>query len=378
MVDPEYQKWRIVNLDRCCSELRVGGTKTFLEVIFRDHDWLVLLLARPAFRPEAPRVCLPPLDASRSELGRLDLPPEIIYTIFDHIDAHGDVVALAVTHRLLSVTGWHRLVRIRRARFTLRNWAGDHIIMVGELSESLPEGMALKKVKEVVWDPEHNFFGALRAEGHPAGSKPNSQSPTLNESDDSDYESEVGDCVEFEDSGERSFFWYTDGRYPQIFGYRAEERDWKLYRGKSARSELDNQRANMFYESTAPYYPAASEWALCNSTKKEYVLASTIASIPPWQSGCEARGPFIVQGRDGDLIFDIGALALLLTAWSTDMESLGEPGPWAGDQLAILRVEDIEGEGGKKGWVDVSEKMHERVRQWLTHHQVYLKQNFGL
>ena len=45
-----------VNLDRCCSHRGASGRDKDIGCLFEDHRWLARLLARPAFRAEAPKV----------------------------------------------------------------------------------------------------------------------------------------------------------------------------------------------------------------------------------------------------------------------------------------------------------------------------------
>ncbi|VDB91722.1 unnamed protein product [Peniophora sp. CBMAI 1063] len=396
MTNPKYQDWKLVNLDRCCSHEQLRGYKQFLDFIFHDHKWLVLLLARPVFRSQAPKVCLPPPDTSRRDLGRLSLPPEIINLVFGHIEELKDIVALAVSHRLLSVIGWRRLIQVRRAQLAEHSWCDNRIITLGELVndlEDLPEGAEPRRMRDVLHLPEHgrrkypspsdiqdmlnevrNDLAEIRAE------RPLMDGDTDDEDFDiTDLNHELG-FFEFEgDDAEEGFFWFTSKYYPDISQASSERRGGSDYHfdTSSPRIKLDCCRADMFYASTAPYYPAACEWALCNSTRKEYVLASVIAKIPRWQYNCDTRGPFIVDGAYCEKIFDLGALALLLTAWSTDMGSICDKGLWAGERLSILRIEDI-GDGERAGWVDVSKEMHKRVEQWMWRHQEHLELNMAI
>ncbi|KZV65721.1 hypothetical protein PENSPDRAFT_655512 [Peniophora sp. CONT] len=389
MTDPKYQGWKILNLDRCCSHDRVRGYDPFLDFIFRDHRWLVLLLARPVFRTRAPNVCLPPPGTSRSDLGRLAFPPEIIDLVFGCIEEPKDVTALAVSHRLLSVAGWHRLIQIRRSRMTTHSWSGDRIITLGELVEEiddLPRGVRPRKMRDVIELPEHDRWYSRRDIKEMSGSYGRRLQEDESEDGDSEDDSDASgheedeNIIEFEGREDEGFFWFVDKHFPELQEASKERRGGNDYnRGRSTpRSKLDGRRTDMFYASTAPYYPASSEWALCNLTGREYILASKIAKIPRWQHDCEARGPFIVHGKISENIFDLGALAMFLTAWSTDMGPVGEAGPWAGKRLAILRVEDLDEEEGATSWVDVSKEMHERVRQWMWRNHEHLEMNLAI
>ncbi|VDB91933.1 unnamed protein product [Peniophora sp. CBMAI 1063] len=288
------QYWNLFNVDKRQKGKKVRGK--FDDFIFSGHDWLVKLLARPEYSDAVPTLySLIQTSNDRDQQGPLlNLPPELHAVIFAHLSSLDDAACLTVAHRLLAPEGYRRVAQLRREECThWGSWAGDRIITAGDYIDELPENLLTpdEEAEMVIEGARFYNFAYHHYEGHaPLAFKPFLRIP------------------------------------PDAVG--------------------DHLRARLLLDSTSPRYPLHGTWVLCNISRKAYIRADALTTLD-WQINCQIDGPFI---RGTNAAVDLGTLVIMMTSCSDDLGDVGTAGPWAGDRLAVIGVEELEGEG----WEDVS------------------------
>ncbi|KZT18857.1 hypothetical protein NEOLEDRAFT_1246212 [Neolentinus lepideus HHB14362 ss-1] len=301
------QYWIFVNLDtresRDCGKLR--------EFVPFSHSgsvsgWLLTMLLPPAIEPK-----LDELNdrisrrATRSrlggDLGRLNIPTELLYMIFSELDCLEDVACLCIANSALWVIGFARVLELVKKHPA--PWEGQRLIFVGDYTEDLPDGL-LKPEETQEFEKFSTFYKfayeryteSYRAYGKWGFSRPLRWN-------------------------EREAFGLL--AYPGILGYSGFEYSSSYYRDR--------------------------KWLLCNLSKKEYVRSSKILDTV-------ADAIHL-----GDVLL---SQIFCSTHPSTSMCYEGDlhRGAWAGDCFVVWSVEELEQHEKKDGtWKDVSEEVLKTV-----------------
>ncbi|VDB91938.1 unnamed protein product [Peniophora sp. CBMAI 1063] len=313
------QYWELFNIDKRQKGEGVSGK--IPEFIFRNHDWLVKLLARPEFPDTAPAYYSSSVDPSKGDPGSFSVtPPEVIAAIFSCIPSLDDAICLAVAHRLLASEGFRRALELRREEHKhWGSWVGDRIITAGDYLDVLPKGMLTPaELEEIDGEGEFYYFASENYERNPPLSPPTT--------------------------------YISKGKRYTI--------DSALQRVSPGTG--DYLRIRLLLESTAPCFAQQGTWALCNMSRKKYLRASELAKMKiPGQDvqyRCTTEGPFV---KGPKTVIGLGTAAIILTTDSSDMGDVGTYGPWAGNRLSIAMVEELEGEG----WEDASVTCLKTVKQ---------------
>lgn len=102
----------------------------------------------------------------------------------------------------------------------------------------------------------------------------------------------------------------------------------------------DIKRCSKSLGATEPWYPTDRPWALCNVSKRQYVLASAIGNL----TDNITEGPFVQSD------WNLGNAVVVLAAESgLGFAKQRCEGLWAGDRVQICTVESVEGV-----WEDVT------------------------
>lgn len=273
------------------------------------------------------------LGDKRHELGSLSvIPPEIIGHIFSYLSSTDDAISFSVAHRLLSHEGFRRVVRLRWREYEpIGSWTGQRIITDegGTDRSDLPAKCKLTAKEEKEMKKARSFYRQLEWW-----------------------------CIRMP----RDAAWHTEmtaKRYGDII---------KPALQRVAHSGTgDYLRVRLLVEDTSPQYTGKNKiWALCNHDRKQCIRASAVANwkitLPSGkvlQAPSSADGPFL---RGEKVLFDLGSLAIILTAWSCYTDPVIEKGPWAGDRLGIYTVDNV----SPKKLEDVSEWAMGIARDYVT------------
>ncbi|KAF9814071.1 hypothetical protein IEO21_05311 [Rhodonia placenta] len=367
------QHWRIIQ-------------GTLQKLYTRGWEDLVERLAIPFATPAPDSVLNEHQPFERTaELGRLDLPAELLIEIFGNLDDISDALFLTLTNMHLWAIGHERIYEILCS--SMGTWAGHRIMCIDDYTkfDDMPEGVLSEEepgvLKELAWQIEQR----------PASSRSNHSEDGCDvEDEDSSNELErehVFDELGLGDDHNASEDIPISGEISSEPELAAPEDDVRI---ESAHSEdggelqstelvgddwdisLPDVVDRVFTDSnpdTVVYIerildrllevdiPPAEErrcrlvaqecpnwtegpetdrhkWALCNFSKHEYVRADATAALNDQSN----MGPFI-EADPG-----LGGVLLSLKYWSSDISTATDGqadlhrGPWAGDRLAITAL----------------------------------------
>ncbi|KAI0047402.1 hypothetical protein FA95DRAFT_1226092 [Auriscalpium vulgare] len=252
-------------------------------------------------------------DSSKSSLGALALPVEIILMIFHELKNVEDALFLSIAHPTLEAIGATHLHALRLAEHA--PWIGGRLVCVGDYADldDLPAGMLSpierEELETVLCRANHSSDDADEADtsNHP---------PTL---------------YNFAQKTYTNVAHLTEGP--------------PLSMALLSMCNLDMARCYGMYDAAFD----ADEWVLCNLSKQEYVLSRTIKDF----IGEETKGPFC-RGRIG-----FGTAILTRICWSSDSSTampykLGlHRGEWAGDRFRVTTVDKFEETENTAEWTDV-------------------------
>ncbi|CCM04107.1 uncharacterized protein FIBRA_06267 [Fibroporia radiculosa] len=271
--------------------------------LFCGHkSTLVQLLSIPFLPP-------PPLRArhilrhgtGNTLLGRLNLPPELLFLICDNFDRLLDAISFGLANTILFSIAQKKIHKLQCAKYAC--WVNSRIICLGDHTDDndLPEGMMTKAELEAI----HK-----RAE--------------LSDDFDPDDICNLYDaaCVTFrERSSPQTFFWIYHCEFS---------------------SDLSRSEHKEFQRLYEPVYEIEGDktgpWALCNLSKREFVRADATAKV----TGAKSMGPFIASK------INLGTVLISQICWSSDdstASSYERPihrGAWAGDRFVITTLDRLE------------------------------------
>ncbi|KAI0047414.1 hypothetical protein FA95DRAFT_1606108 [Auriscalpium vulgare] len=233
------QYWMILNLD--CRD-RFDTLAKLGETFFDGYEWMTRVLTEPVIpAPLAVRA-----DSSKSSLGALALPVEIILMIFHELKDVEDAMYLSIAHPTLEAIGATHLHALRLAEHA--PWIGDRLVCIGDYAklDDLPTGM---------------LSSAERAEVNTLPRSGDSKEPNL---DGFAYHA----CKDFTRYLSKKPFGATGMAFERM---------------------RDPDRSRFIGMHKAAY--GADEWVLCNLSKQEFVLSRTIKDL----TREETTGPL----RDG-------------------------------------------------------------------------------
>lgn len=295
------------------------------------------------------------LSYDRAALGCLGkLPIELIALIFDATDLDGAAM-LCVTHAQLFAIGYSSTLAKAKTIALSNNWAYDRIICIGDYSDSLPAGFLSPAEKhrlmkwwitrkagldgEVEDTPLDDIGGATGSEDGAAGER---------KARDSELDEAL---AAFED---QSFHLYTYGRDMPMLRDISVAGSWStelerdhIYRMKTSPVDAKRLRLTstvMRFNPYDPHTPPRSyncDWdtaVFINTTKREFVPA---------------------MDEQGEWVLDMAIP--VLSVWGHE-DGYGDmmKGKWAGDRLAIISAEELEGLMQEEdGWT-------ERKERWAT------------
>ncbi|KAI0925219.1 hypothetical protein AcW1_007084 [Taiwanofungus camphoratus] len=386
--DTMGQYWDIINLDKKQTQ---GPGKVLGKVMFDASPCrLVNMLAVPQYAPL-------PLDTSnkaQSALGALELPPELLYVIFDQVDTLCDAASLCLANTLLFAIGQRRVHELMVAN----SWAGDRVICLGEYmcTRSLPRGLLTKaerRVLRVRKGEKLSMEEAWYTYGNLSRTFMLEDTEDDDEDDDDDDKKDDAEGVRAnEEADDRNEDELKNG--PKLDKYTGVDNDkdeprrvrartvihyrslWRQARSSyekvgyegdpgvtsSFLQQMCDSERKAFTELIKPAYGTTdASWALYNLSKREYIRADAVAEL----TNAPPNGPF-VRGRVG-----LGEVLLARICWSsrnnTAMAYRGElhQGTWAGDRFEINKMERLEELERRGDWTDVTrEALEEVVAIW--------------
>ncbi|KAI0915244.1 hypothetical protein AcV5_005411 [Taiwanofungus camphoratus] len=409
------QWWQIINLDKKETPGHMGGLDEFM-----FNTWpstLVNMFAMPMYPPDLPstpekdhRESFTPPRGMKPALGVLDLPPELLGMIFDHIHVLRDAVSFCVANPVLCTIGRRRVHKL----IVAKTWVGDRIVCLGDymrmhdlprdmLTDAEMEALRVKEGEVLNSEEASHIYGPWdigerndddvydyicvedsddedQAQDVDKGEAPQTEDKEFTETSeptkrvDHDRDEKIGrDAEEQPDKSQdaagtdtparcsrppltlyRSLWHHATSEYKEV-GYSMTTRlPYKfMYRMRSAERKAFEQLI------TPNYGPKDLSWALLNRTKREYVRADAVAQL----TNAPQNGPFI-EGRVG-----LGEVLLSRICWSSDDET-GTPfiedlelhrGKWAGDRCEINTMERLDELRARETWTDMTKEVLDEV-----------------
>ncbi|KAI0684034.1 hypothetical protein BC835DRAFT_1422676 [Cytidiella melzeri] len=277
-----------------------------------------------ALQGSLPAYIKPPRDpASQSKLTLLDLPLDILHSIFAAIDDSQQAVCLCLSDQRLFDVGIRRVIRLRSSSLKPAA-AGDRFICLGEHTENgdYPPGIrpivASLLVSACSKFPLGTRFFEVALNHYPDGEEAEHTTPAVDEQPGCTLHERILATTS-----------------PYAYGYM----------------RLMN-----------PKYDPAQSWVLCNVSKGVYVRADVLRVL----SGLESKPPMF-HGHGG-----LAEVLLFRITWSSDPSTGmaygggGEKelhrGAWAGDRVVITTMDGLR-EGVE--WEDESEEaLSDMVQIW--------------
>ncbi|KZV64528.1 hypothetical protein PENSPDRAFT_668987 [Peniophora sp. CONT] len=273
------QRYLLLNADKRERHGAVDGRMP--KFIFGGLEPVAKLLTVPVQRPCIPDSCLPLQDTQRSTLGSLSLPTELLDIIFERLDII-DAFCLGVTNSLLTSISWRHICGKRDAQVS--RWAGNQIICLSDYADDMPASLDSDK-RDITFAMASRFtsVGTVRKIGIP----------------------NVALC------------------------------DVVLERMSNVH---DIKRCGTLLGATEPWYPTDRPWALCNISKRQYVLAEAVGML----TDNVTEGPFVQSD------WNLGNAVCVLASCSNRGRQRAE-GLWAGDRMQIVETASL-----REGWEDVT------------------------
>ncbi|KAI0057625.1 hypothetical protein BV25DRAFT_1357333 [Artomyces pyxidatus] len=334
--------WHLINIDK----RQIISFEGLSQALTEPHGFdrmLVLSVFLPLKSTLAGTSCATSATADgHTSLGRLELPNEIIHSIFDQIDDPEDAVCLSLSHRRLRAIGRRHVFTLLRRERASFSWIGDRLICVDgeDTHESLPEGLLTAAEENALrtWteeDVESLELDLTLAELNGVG---------------------TATCLKVRCREVEAYQWQPTprkrsfSRIPMTVPYVTSER---------VRSAFETLiRRN---------YHARHRWVLCNLSKRVFVDIVALARLADEET---PTTPFLTS---------LGGFAHVLlarTAWASsppeDMYYAGNihRGVWAGDRFEILTMDRLDRLRENEEWVDSSPEVVEELKAiWKSEFQ---------
>jgi hypothetical protein len=295
--------------------------------------------------PIRPQLSPPTLQAQQTKTRDSDnaltfsnLPTEIHYLIFDHIEFVEDVTCLGLVNQYFLTLAQGYLHDYYKS--FLGTWAGKNLVCVGEEVEpdDYPAGLFSSEELDTLRPLRSNVLRNMG--GRWKYMQRNTPFALSHFADPS-----VSDMDHFVHPGDVARYILKD----------CKSRD-------KSKDPVFAARSRWIIPRDSTYFPRNQPWILRNLTTKEFVRSEAIAIKPEYINGPHIR------------VVGFGEVIMLRTCWSSSPSTVrinnttGSPrGVWAGHRFDITTLARHEGGIDSAGWSDVSDEVAGEIAEVWRH-----------